>query len=107
MLQLHLLVFNLPSVAFSALDSDLLESVVVTTIVVKFFIEEMNDLVTGHIQELPGMRNDNHCAFAVADVVLEPHDGVKIQVICGFVQQKDFGLDEESSGQGDSHSPTS
>jgi len=84
--EFHLLVFNLTAVAFSGLDSDFFEGVVVTSIVVKFFIEEMDDFITCHIEELSSVRDDDHCTFAIADVVLEPHDGIKIQVIGGLVQ---------------------
>lgn len=43
----------------------------------------------------------------VRDVVLEPHHGVQVQMVCGLIQQEDVGLDEQGAGQGDTHSPTS
>lgn len=105
--ELHLLVFNFSAISFSALNSDLLKSVVVTAIVIQFFVEKMNNFIASHVQKLSGVRHDNNCTFAVANIVLEPHDSVQIQVIGWFVQQKNLRFDEEGSGQGDSHSPTS
>lgn len=107
MLQFHLLSLQLPLVPLSIFDSYLLESVIVASVVLKPFVEEVNDLVTCHVQELSGVGYDHDCTFAIADVVLQPHDCVQIQMVCWLVQQQNFGLHEESSGQGDSHSPTS
>ena len=53
------------------------------------------------------MGYDHDCAFAVGNVVLEPHDGVEVEMVCGLVKEKNVGLDEKGSGQGNSHTPTS
>jgi hypothetical protein len=74
-------------IPLSVLNSQLLESVVIATVVVKLLVEEMDDLVAGHVEELSGVGNDDHRTLAVADIVLEPHDSVQVQVVSGFVQQ--------------------
>ena len=55
MLQLHLLVLHLPTVAFSVLNSVLFEGIVVTSVVVQFLIEIVDDFVACYIQKLPCM----------------------------------------------------
>lgn len=66
------------SVTLSIFYSDFLESVVVSSVVMKLLIEEMDDLIAGYIQKLSGVGDDNYCSFTVADVVLEPHYSVQI-----------------------------
>jgi hypothetical protein len=85
-LQLHLLVLNLLAVSLPALDTHLLESVVVAAVVVQLLVEEVDDLITGHVKELTGVRHDHHCALAAADIVFQPHDSVEIQMVGGFIQ---------------------
>lgn len=69
MLELHLLVFHLPTVSFPVLYPCLLESVIVSTIVLESLVEKVDYLVASHIQELPGVRHNDDCALAVADIV--------------------------------------
>lgn len=78
MLKLHLLILHLATVAFSVLNSVLFEGIVVTSVVVQFLIEIVDDFVACYIQKLPCMRHDDHCASTIADVVLQPHDCVQI-----------------------------
>jgi hypothetical protein len=75
-LQFHLLVLHLPSVALSVFNTHFFEGVVVTSIVVKFFIEIMDDLIASNVKELSGVGDDDNSALAVAYVVLQPHDGI-------------------------------
>lgn len=54
-LQFHLLILHCSAVTFSILDTHLLEGIVVAPVVMQFFIKVMDDLITGHIQELSGV----------------------------------------------------
>jgi hypothetical protein len=45
---------------------------------VQLFVEIVDDLVAGHIQEFPCVGDYDHRGLAVADVVLEPHHSIEI-----------------------------
>ena len=64
-----MLILNLFFVSFSALNPDLLKDVVVASIVLKFLVEEMDNLVAGHVQKLSSMGDNDYCAFTAADVI--------------------------------------
>jgi hypothetical protein len=85
--EFHLLVVELFFAPFPVLDSQFFEGVVVASVVVEFLVVEVDGFVAGDVEELAGVGDDHHCAFAVADVVLEPHNGVQIQMVGRFVEQ--------------------
>ena len=97
MFKLHLLVLHLTSVTLSVLNSSLFEGVVVTAIILKFFIEEVNNLITGDIEKLSSVRDNNNSALAVTDIILEPHHSVQVEMVGGLIQKEHLGLDKESS----------
>lgn len=70
MLKLHLLIVQLLFIPFSALNSNLFESVIISFIVIQLFIEVMNRLIAGNIQELSSVGYDNYSVFACADIIL-------------------------------------
>lgn len=98
MFQLKLLAFKLFFVSFLVLNSQLFECVIISLIVVKFLLVEMHDFVTGHVKEFSGMGDDDDCTFAVCDVVFEPHDCIKIQMVSWLIQQQNIRLDEKCTG---------
>jgi hypothetical protein len=81
MLKLELLAVKLFSMSFLVLNSQLFERVIVSFVIVKFFLVEVHNLVASHIQELTGVRDNNNGALAICDVVLKPHDCVQVQVV--------------------------
>ncbi len=81
MLKLELLTLELFFMSFLVLNSQLFKCVIVSFIVVKFLLVEVHNLVASHIQELTGVRDNNNCALAICDVVLEPHDCVQVQMV--------------------------
>ena len=107
MLKLQLLALELLFLSFFVLNSQLLKRIIISFIVVELFLVEVHDLITSDIQKLSGMGHDHDCALTVGNVVLEPHDGVEVEMVCGLVKEKNVGLDEKGSGQGHSHTPTS
>jgi len=52
------------------------------------------------------VRDEDEGAVPLLHVLLEPHTGLEIQMGSGVVEQQERGLDEESLGQGDTHTPT-
>ncbi len=81
MLKLELLALELFFMSFLVLDSQLFKGVIVSFVIIKFFLVEVHNLVASHIQELTSMRDNNNCALAICDVVLKPHDCVQVQVV--------------------------
>jgi hypothetical protein len=77
-IEFHLLTVELFSLSFSVFNSDFFKSVIVSLVVIKLLLIEMNDFITGDVQELSSVGDDNDSVFAVSDVVFEPHDSVEI-----------------------------
>lgn len=76
MLKLELLAVKLFSMSFLVLNSQFFERVIVSFVIVKFFLVEVHNLVASHVKELTSVRDNNNCALAICDVVLKPHDCV-------------------------------
>ena len=85
MLKLELLTVKLFFVSFLVFDSQLFERVIVSFVIVKFFLVEVHNLVASHVEKLTSVRDNNNCALATCDVVFKPHDCVQIQVVCWLV----------------------
>ena len=97
MFKLRLLVLHLTSVTLSVLNSILFEGVVVVAAIrLEFFIEGVDNFITGNIQKLSSVRDNHKSALAFADIVLEPHHSVKSRW-CRLIQKEHLGLDKESS----------
>src|SRR5690606_14166101 len=47
------------------------------------------------VQEVTVVGNDDHCAVALVENVLEPADGIDVQVVGWFVQQHDIGTGKQ------------
>lgn len=78
MLKFHLLAIEILLLPISVFNSDLLECIIVSFVVLQLLIVIVDDLVAGHIQELAGMRHDDHSVLAGGNVVLQPHHGIQI-----------------------------
>ena len=78
MFELELLTFKLLFIPLSVFDSNLLKSVIITLVIFKLLLIEVNDLIASHIQELSSMRDDNYNVLAVCNIVFEPHDCIQV-----------------------------
>ena len=83
------------------------ERVVVARPVLQIVVDELDDLLRHAVQELAVVAHDDRGSRVVADVVLQPDNGVQIQMVGRLVQQEDIGLDEERARDGHAHSPSS
>ena len=77
----------------------------VTLVVGELLTLEVNDLINGGIEEIPGVGHDNDRDVKILDVVFEPNESWKIQMIRWLVQHKNLRFTEDDLGNGDSHSP--
>lgn len=68
---------------------------------------EFNDIGANFVEESPVVRNDNEGVFVLEQVMFEPQDGFKVQMVGGFVQHEQVGFDKECGRQGHAHSPSS
>ena len=78
MFELELLTFKLLFIPLSVFDSNLLKSVIITLVIFKLLLIEVNDFIASHIQELSSMRDDNYNVLAVCNIVFEPHDCIQV-----------------------------
>ena len=78
MFELELLTFKLLFIPLSVFDSNLLKSVIITLVIFKLLLIEVNDLIASHIQELSSMRDDNYNVLTVCNIVFEPHDCIQV-----------------------------
>ena len=69
-LEFHLLALKLFFLALSVFDSQLLESIVVASVVLEFFAVEVDYFVAGYIEELSGVGDYDNGVLAGCDVVL-------------------------------------
>lgn len=53
------------------------------------------------------MRSDHENMVVSGQVRLQPDDSTQIQVIRGLIEEEKMGLDEQCSGKGDTHTPSS
>ena len=59
-----------------------------------FAIVNIRDIRTDFIQKMPVMRNYNDCIFKIHQEILQPFDGVNIQMVGRLVQQQNIRISE-------------
>merc|ERR1712013_978259 len=70
-------------------------------------VVHMHYVVTDTVQKILAVRNYQQNCGILLQLFLQPYTGLQVQVIGGFVEEKEVGLQEKSSGQSNPHSPTS
>ena len=73
---------------------------------ITFYLIKMNDVCADVIEERLVVRNDEQRLLPVLQIVVQPDDGVQVQVIRRFVEHQKCRLDEQGPSQGDAHAPT-
>ena len=63
---------------------------------------QLQDALSHPVQEIPVVRDDQHRPFEGREIILQPFNGMKIQMVGGLVQQKDIGIRQNHPGQVDS-----
>ena len=80
---------------------------IVTSVVHHLFLgREIHDVRADAVHEILRMRGDDEDMVVRREVCFQPDDGAKIQMIRRLVHEEEMGLDEESAGEGDTHTPT-
>lgn len=85
-LKFHLLAVMLFLLTISILDSNFLESIVVSFVIMKLFVVVMNDLITCNIKKFSSMRNNNNCIFTIGDIIFKPHNCIQIQMVSRLIK---------------------
>lgn len=68
-------------------------------------VEQVDDVRADRIQEVAVVGDDHQRLFPAHEVLLQPQHRPQIQVVRGFVEKQEGGLDEESARERDPHSP--
>ena len=83
-----------------------LKRVVVAPVVVERpLLRDVQRLVTHRIQEVLVVRHDQYGMLVFLQVIIQPNDGVQVQVIRRLVEHQQNRLHEERPRQGDAHAP--
>jgi hypothetical protein len=83
----------------------LLEAGVVAAVALQFALVDVDDDVHHAVQEIPVVGNDDQGAGIALEPVLQPEDGVQVQVVGGLVQQQQVGGAHQGLGQVQAHAP--
>ena len=67
---------------------------------------DLDDAGDEPVDELLVVRRDNQCAREALQELLEPEDGLDVEVIRGLVEQERAGAHEENAGERDAHLPS-
>lgn len=85
----------------------LLVRVIVSLVVGEFLVLKEDGLLHNMIKELSIMTNHNYSDTTVAQVVIQPHNTIKIKMVSGLIQEKYIRFNEEGTGDVTSHPPSS
>ena len=75
-------------------------------IVAQAIHEEVGNVGAHSIEEVLRVRNKHQDPLVVAQLLLEVHTCLQVQVVGGLIQEQQCRLEEEGSGQRHSHTPT-
>mmetsp|Transcript_86633 Transcript_86633/g.187404 ORF Transcript_86633/g.187404 Transcript_86633/m.187404 type:complete len:533 (-) Transcript_86633:425-2023(-) len=107
-LELVLLLLELPVGLVLLLVVHLLEGGVVASVVDQLLVLEVQDVRADVVQEVGVVGNHDHrVRVDMGEVVVQPEDGVQVQVVRRLVEHQQLRLEEEGLRQGDAHAPAS
>mmetsp|Transcript_10805 Transcript_10805/g.19707 ORF Transcript_10805/g.19707 Transcript_10805/m.19707 type:complete len:352 (-) Transcript_10805:570-1625(-) len=84
----------------------LAEGVVVTSVVNQFLLGKPDDVRANTVEEILGVRNDHQTLLVLAEILLQPHASLKIQMVGRLIKQEQSGSGEKGTSKGDAHTPT-
>ncbi|MNB86292.1 hypothetical protein D3C75_332330 [compost metagenome] len=79
--------------------------VVVTGVHAQFAVVQIGHVSTDHVQEVTVVRNDDHGAVTIVQRLLQPANGVDVQVVRWFIEQQDVRIREQRLRQQDTQLP--
>src|SRR5581483_12076710 len=68
-------------------------------------VPELGDFLYCDVQKIPVMRNDDERMRIPVQIIFQPVARLKIQMVCGLVEQQQVRFLEQQLGQGDAHLP--
>ena len=88
------------------LAAGLVVRVVVTTIVQELLHAHVDHVCAHTVQEIHRVGDQDEGAVPLLHVLLQPHTGLQVQMGGGVIEQQQRRLDEQSLGEGDTHTPS-
>ena len=85
----------------------LLEGGVVTGVVLELLLREPDRVGADAVEEVLRVGDEHEALVVLAQVVLEPHAGLEVQMVGRLVEQQQRGAHEEGAGEGHAHAPPS
>ena len=77
----------------------LVPEIVVSGVELDLGVVDVGDVGADLVEEVPVMGHHDHRVVKVDEKLLQPGDGVQIQVVGGLVEEQDVGVSEQSLGQ--------
>jgi len=81
----------------------LIPEVIVADIDLDFAIIYIRHMGADLVQEIPVMGDDDHCVLEAGEKMLQPVDGLQVQLVGWFVQKQDIRVTEQGLGQQHPH----
>ena len=78
---------------------------VVAAVALQLAVFDVQDAGAEGVQEFAVVRDDDLCRRVSFEVVLQPDDGVEVEVVGGFVQEQQFGRGDEGAREVEPHPP--
>ena len=69
--------------------------IVVARVNAQLAVIQIRHVGTNHVQEVTVVRNDDHGAVAIVEGLLQPADGIDVQVVRRFIKQQDIRVGEQ------------
>ena len=82
-----------------------LEVGVAAGVFVELAVLDVDDAVDDRIEEVAVVRNQHQRALIALEPLLQPDDGIQIQVVGRFIEQQQIGAAEQGLGQVQAHAP--
>mmetsp|Transcript_2580 Transcript_2580/g.4312 ORF Transcript_2580/g.4312 Transcript_2580/m.4312 type:complete len:464 (+) Transcript_2580:1224-2615(+) len=81
------------------------EGVVVTGVVRQSLVSQPDDVRAHAIQKVLRVRDEDEAAVVVAQVLLQPHARLQVEMVGGLIEQQERGPHEQCAREGDAHAP--
>ncbi len=81
----------------------LIPEVIVSDIDLDFAIIDIRHMSADLVQEMAVMGDDDHCVLEAGEKILQPGDGLQVELVGGFVQKQDIRVAEQGLGQQHPH----
>eukprot|EP01084_Bolivina_argentea_P113294 201950_1 len=81
--------------------------IVISLVVLELVLVHVDDVGADTVHEILGVGHHEEDLLELGEVVLEPDDGLDVEMVGGLVEEQQRGVLEERLGEGNTHTPSS